>query len=147
MVDALTAMEGTNERDARSLSMENEFLARASCLTDAALSQSIVLMEDLEIHPQMISRNLSLSGGLIYAEAIMMCIAKVYGRLDAHEIIYELSQKSINENSNFREVLLSDPRITQVLTEAELDDIMQPSHYIGLAEYFVDVIIEKNSNE
>ena len=144
MVDALTAMEGTNERDARSLFMENEFLTRACCLTDAALSQSLILMKDIEIHYPNIQRNLDLSGGLIYAEALMMKLAKKYGRLKAHEIIYELAQKSINENMNFKEILITDSRVNQVLSLTDLDNIMEPSQYIGLSEYFVDTIVRKN---
>lgn len=144
MVDALTAMEGTNERDARSLFMENEFLARACSLTDAALSQSLILIQNLEIHPQNIKRNLELTNGLIYAEALMMELSKTYGRLQSHEIIYELAQHTITNHLNFKDVLLSDSRINKVLNTERLESIMEPSRYIGLSEYFVD-IITKNS--
>ncbi len=140
VVDALGCMEGTNERDARSIVMEKEFLARSCCLADAALDLSILLMEDLEIHQAGIQRNLDLLGGLVYAEALMMRLSKDYGRLESHEIIYELAQKAISENLNFRQLLLTDPRTASKLTQADLDQIMDPAHYTGLAAYFVDTI-------
>ncbi len=143
VVDALTAMEGTNERDVRTIGLENEFEARSCCLADAALSRCILLMEDLEVHESGIQRNLDLLGGLVYAEALMMRLAASYGRMDSHEIIYELAQKAISENRNFRQILMEDPRVNSKLTEEDLDEIMQPAHYIGLSEYFVDVIAGK----
>lgn len=144
MMDALASMEGTNERDVRTIGLENEFLARGCCLADACVSRALVLMEDLEIHTQGIQRNLNLLGGLVYAEALMMRLSADYGRLDAHELIYELAQKSISENLNFREVLLADPRVGSKLTAADLDEIMNPNHYIGLSQYFTDVIAGKD---
>ena len=143
IVDALGSMEGTNEIDLREIGMESEYLARSFCLADAALDRSILLMRDLEVHENGIKRNLDLLGGLIYAEALMMRLSKDYGRLDAHEIIYELAQKAISDNVNFRSLLLTDPRTADKLTEEELDEIMNPSHYIGLSTYFVDAIAGK----
>ena len=143
MMDALTSMEGTNERDVRTIGLENEYLARSFCLADAALDRSILLMRDLEVHENGIRRNLDLLGGLIYAEALMMRLSRDYGRLEAHEIIYELAQRAISENTDFRALLLSDPRTASKLTGEELDDIMDPAHYTGLSAYFVDTIAGK----
>lgn len=141
VVDALGCMEGTNERDVRTIGMEKEFLARSCCLADAALDRSILLMEDLEVHEAGIQRNLDLLGGLVYAEALMMRLSKNYGRLESHEIIYELAQQAISENRNFRQLLLEDPRTASKLTAADLDQIMDPAHYIGLSTHFVDAIV------
>ena len=100
-------------------------------------------MRDLEVHESGIRRNLDLLGGLIYAEALMMRLSRDYGRLEAHEIIYELAQRAISENTDFRALLLSDPRTASKLTGEELDDIMAPAHYTGLSAYFVDTIAGK----
>ncbi len=140
MIDSLTSMEATNERDGRVLMGENEYLARIFCLTDAALDKMIDLLENLEVHEYAITRNLNITGGLIYAEALMMELAKTYGRLESHEIIYEIAQASISTHQEFKELLLSDDRVTKVLTAEDLDRIMRPEGYIGLAEYFVDVV-------
>lgn len=143
LMDALGSMEGTNERDVRTIFMEKEFLSRACVLCDSALDLSIVLMRDLEVHENGIRRNLDLLGGLVYAEALMMRLSKAYGRLESHEIIYELAQKAISENLVFRSLLLEDDRTARVLTASDLDEIMDPAHYTGLATYFVDTIAGK----
>ncbi len=109
MMDALSSMEGTNERDVRTIGLENEYLSRSCVLADAALDRCILLMRDLE----------------------------------SHEIIYEIAQKAISENKNFRQLLLEDSRTASKLTEQELNKIMDPAHYIGLSTYFADVIAGK----
>ena len=143
MVDALTSMEGTNERDVRTIDMEDEYLARACCLCDAALDRMLLLMEDLEVHERGIKRNLELLGGLVFAEALMMRLSSAYGRLESHELIYELAQKAISENRNFGDLLRQDERVSSIITEEELNDIMKPDHYIGLSEYFVENVTGK----
>lgn len=143
MMDALASMEGTNERDVRTIGLEVEYESRSCILTDAALDRCILLMRDLEIHKNGIQRNLDLLGGLIYAEPLMMHLAKTIGRLEGHEVVYDLAQKAISENIDFRTLLLNDPRTSAALTEEDLNRIMDPSHYIGLSTYFVDTIVGK----
>ena len=74
----------------------------------------------------------------------MMRLSKEYGRLEAHEILYELAQQAISENRNFREILLNDQRVSAKLTKKDLDQIMDPAHYVGLSGYFVDKIAGTN---
>ena len=71
----------------------------------------------------------------------MMRLSGDFGRLEAHEIVYELAQKAISENLSFRDVLLADSRVGGRLTRSDLDEIMNPAHYTGLAEHFVDAVV------
>lgn len=140
MQDALTSMEGTNERDVRSLLMENNYLTKIFLLADGALDTCIDLISHLEIHDAGIRRNLEQQNGLVYAEALMMHLAKEYGRLEAHEIIYETAQKAISQNLSFQELVKQNPKVRKVLTDQEIDQIMVPEAYIGLSAYFVDAV-------
>ena len=143
VADILTCMEATNERDCRTLFEENDVLAKAFLLADAALDTAISLFDTLEVHEQYIERNVNLLGGLVFAEALMMRLGKEFGRLEAHEMIYQMAQKAIGENIDFRTLLLNDPVIGERITSEELDEIMQPAKYIGLSEYFVDRVCGK----
>ena len=136
--DMLCCMEATNERDCRTLFMENDVLAKAFLITDCALDTAIDLFANLEVHENGVARNLDLLGGLVFAEALMMRLSKEFGRLEAHEMIYQLAQKAIGEGKSFRELLLADSVIGEKITADELDTIMNPAHYIGLSETFVD---------
>lgn len=143
MVDALTCMESTNERDCRVLFMETDFLAKAPMLADAALDTAIDLITYLEVHERAIDKNLNALNGLVFAEALMMRLSKDYGRNTAHEMIYELAQEAISEGKSFRELLLANEKVGSKITAEELDHIMEPANYIGLSEYFVDRVVGK----
>lgn len=144
MADALNAMDGTYERDARPLAMEAEFQTRCFLLADGTLDLTIDLMEKLEVHAADIRRNLDQLHGLVFAETVMMALADRYGRLEAHEMVYQAAQKAISEQRSFREVLLEDPEIGKAITADELNAMMIPEQYIGLSEYFVDQICGAN---
>ena len=140
MAEILTTMEATNERDVRTLGMENEVLARTFCITDAALDTALDLVEHMEVHEDAIGRNLDLLHGLGFAETVMMRLSGAYGRLDAHELVYEIAQQAISEHRSFRELLLADSRVSSQISPEEMDTLMDPARYTGLAAYFVDQI-------
>ena len=143
MVDALTMMEGTSERDARSLFMESEVLTRAFLLCDCCLDECTDLVAKMEVHEVQIQKDLSLLHGLVFAETVMMALAGHFGRLEAHEMVYEIAQKAITEGLSFKELLLADPQIGAVLTKEELEEMTVPEHYIGLSRQFVDQVCKK----
>ncbi len=147
VADALASMEGTNERDVRTLWMETEYLTKSFLLVDSTLDGTQNLIENLEIHPVGIERNLNILNGLVFAEAIMMELADTFGRLEAHEMVYQLAQKAISENKSFKEMLLEDSEINKHMSAEKLDEIMIPSRYIGLSEYFTDVVCRGNQDE
>lgn len=143
MADALTSMEGTSERDARSLFMENEILTRAFLLADCCLDECLDLTANLEVHPHQIQKDLDCLGGLVFAEAVMMALSKDFGRLEAHEMVYQVAQQAISEGKPFKELLLADPEISKVLTREQLEEITVPEHYIGLSKTFVDEVCKE----
>jgi adenylosuccinate lyase len=146
VVDALTSMETSSERDLRALKIEPYCIENICCLADAALDTAIELITDLEVHEDAIKRNLRLSGGLIFAEAVMMRLSKEFGRMEAHEMVYHLAQKSISEGKSFQSLLLNDSVVSKVLSPDQLNEIMDPANYIGLSEYFTDKLTQKNDH-
>ena len=141
--DALMLMESTNERDVRTLDPEYNAIEKAAQLCDASLDIAISLIRDLEVHENNIKRNLDLLGGLVFSEALMMKLSKEFGRLEAHEIIHEHAMNAIENNLVFRDLLLADPRVTSQVSVEELEDIMKYENYIGLSEYFVDLMTKE----
>ena len=41
--------------------------------------------------------------------------------------------KSIKEEADFKQVLLGDPRVNRHLTTSEIDRLLSPEEYVGLA--------------
>lgn len=137
---AMQCLENTNERDCRTLCIEPYHLKEICCLADGTLDIALELFEQMEVHEDQIRYNLEILQGLIYSEALMMRLAEVYGRMEAHELVYELAMAAIAQKRQLKELALADSRVTAHLTEEELENLMRPEHYTGLAEHFVDQV-------
>ena len=76
------------------------------------------------------------------SEAVVMKLAPIIGRLEAHEIIYEIAQKAAVNGTAMKDALMVVPKITAKLTEEEIDAILDPSTYIGLCAEFVEKVLD-----
>ncbi len=138
---AMQCLENTNERDCRTLCIEPYHLKEICCLVDGTLDIALELFGQMEVHEDQIRYNLEILQGLIYSEALMMRLAETYGRMEAHELVYELAMAAIGQKRQLKELALADSRVTAHLTEEELENLMRPEHYTGLAEHFVDQVV------
>lgn len=138
---AMQCLENTNERDCRTLCIEPYHLKEICCLVDGTLDIALELFGQMEVHEDQIGHNLEILQGLIYSEALMMRLAEIYGRMEAHELVYELAMAAIAQKRQLKELALADSRVTAHLTEEELENLMRPEHYTGLAEHFVDQVV------
>jgi 3-carboxy-cis,cis-muconate cycloisomerase len=123
------------------------YLPEACMITGAILERSRYALGNLVVRPEAMRTNLSLTGGLIASEAVMLELAKKTGRQTAHDWVHELAMESISEGVAFRECLLGDPKVTQHLSEAELDALLDPGGYMGLSARFVDRVIALAAGE
>jgi adenylosuccinate lyase len=98
------------------------------------------VLGSLEVNPKKMRENLALTNGLISSEAVMLQLARRIGRQSAHELVHELAMRSLREGLSFRECLLGHPEVRSCLTEAELDRLLDPASYVGLAALFVDQV-------
>ncbi len=137
---AMQCLENTNERDCRVLCVEPYHLKEICCLADGTLDIALELFDHMEVHGDQIRDNMDILRGLIFSEALMMRLADSFGRMEAHEMIHELAMAAIEQKRQLKALVLEDRRIMAHLTEAELDQLMCPEHYIGLAEHFVDQV-------
>jgi adenylosuccinate lyase len=63
----------------------------------------------------------------------MIELGKKIGKQSAHEIVYENAMKSLKEEIDFKQVLLQDARVNQHLTKTDIDRLLNPEEYLGLA--------------
>lgn len=90
------------------------------------------LTRTLVINTERMQQNVQLTHGLINSEKIMMHLVAKLGKDAAHERVYQLAMRSTHEGIPYGEVLRQDPVIQQNFSEAEIDALIDPSHYIGL---------------
>lgn len=119
-----------------------------SCLTmGELLTYGEDMAKNMTVNPQRMKMNLNLLRGLLLSESVMIELGKKIGKQSAHEIVYEDAMKSIKEEAEFKQVLLEDTRVNQHLTEAEMDRLLNPEEYVGLAPKMTRDIVALSRKE
>ena len=135
---ALEAMQTEHEADRTTSMMFDRALTEACSLTGDILQRLIVLFSGLRVSPERMLANLSLSGGLIMAEALMLELGKRIGRQRAHDAVYDAAQGAVTERRPFRDLLVEDERVRAHLTPAQVTALLDPARYIGLCRQFAE---------
>lgn len=143
----LESMVSENERDWGCFLSEWEAIPRACHLMGAALSKTKYILENLIVYPKHMERNLFIQKGLMMSECVMMHLAPRLGRMTAHEIVYKSCMEAYEKEIPLKEVLMKTPVVTEAFTEKEIDHMLDPHHYVGLAPAFVDRVMKKYAAE
>ncbi len=85
--------------------------------------------------------NLDAVGPVLASEAVMLGLTARLGRDLAHELVYEAAMAAHEGRGRFRDRLLADPRVAAALGGKELDALLDPAGYVGLAGAFVDRVV------
>jgi 3-carboxy-cis,cis-muconate cycloisomerase len=140
----LAAMVQEHERGLGGWQAEWETLPEICVLTGGALSKTIAVLRDLEVFPETMSRNLEATKGLIMAEAVSAALAAGIGRSEAHSLVEAASRRAAVEGKSLRTILEDTPAAMQHLTHKQLDEILNPSNYLGSAQQMIDRVLNKN---
>lgn len=137
------AMIQEHERDMTFWTTEWSYLPQICMLTSGGLEQMQGVMERFIVYPDNMERNLNLLQGLIVSENLMLSLGEFVGRGEAHDIVYEVSMKAFEEKKTLLEVVLTDERITNHISEEEARKLLEPKNYIGLCKTFISRVEEK----
>ncbi len=110
-----------------------------------ALHQAKFVLAGLMVDARKMRDNLGLSQGLIVAEAVMMGLAPIVGRQEAHDLVYDACRTVNTQGGTLRDVLAAMPSVTQHLDRAALDRLTDPANYVGLAAQMVDRAIAQSN--
>lgn len=140
MVDV---MDGYDERDCATWFVEFAVVPEAFLYQSRLLANAIEVLDGLVVNPETMRENMNLFGGLVSSEAVMMELADHVGRQTAHEIVYENAMAAMQSGQSFTERLRSDDRVTDHLSEADIDRVTDPEEYTGLSAQFVDRVLDR----
>ncbi|MDQ0049428.1 adenylosuccinate lyase [Paenibacillus polymyxa] len=132
-----------HERDAMSWRGEWIALPEICIYLSAQLLSTKTVLQGLIVKPDNMLRNLNLQGGLLLSERVMFALAESYGKQTAHELIYELSMKAIEEHKPFQDVLVANEQVAKVLDETKIKELLNPETYLGSAIEKVDQVLLK----
>ena len=111
-----------HERDISHSSVERIILPDSTSLMDYMLNKMIFLMENLYVYPENMMKNINLTRGLIFSQEVLLALVKAgITREIAYELVQENAMKVWKEEINFKDLLKSDKKIMEHISEKEID--------------------------
>ena len=140
-----SAMPQEHERSLGLWHAEWETLPEICCLVSGSLKQALLVVDGLEVDADRMARNLNLTQGLVLAEAVSIVLAQRVGRDTAHHLLEQCCKRAVAEQRHLRAVLGDEPQVTAELSDAELDRLLDPAHYLGQAHTWVERAVAEHS--
>ena len=140
----LDAMLQDHERATGPWHAEWLALPQAFALTAGALHHARALLEGLSVDPARMRRNLDVAQGMITAEAVMMALAPALGREAAHHLVAASCREALETGADLLEALRAEPGVSAHLSGAQLERLLDPENYTGLAGAFVDRVVARS---
>lgn len=140
-----SAMPQEHERSLGLWHAEWETLPEICCLVSGSLKQALLVADGLEVDAERMARNLDLTQGLVLAEAVSIVLAQRVGRDTAHHLLEQCCKRAVAEQRHLRAVLGDEPQVTAELSAAELDHLLDPAHYLGQAQTWVERAVAEHS--
>lgn len=132
------AMAQDHERATGPWQAEALALPQAFVLTHGALLHARAIAEGLVVDVERMRANLDISRGLIVSEAVMMGLAPVLGRGEAHHVVKHACDVALVERISLADALERDPAVSSRLDRAAIERLIDPRNYLGAAGTFVD---------
>ncbi|HCQ21205.1 MAG: adenylosuccinate lyase [Aphanizomenon flos-aquae LD13] len=120
-----------HERDISHSSVERVILPDACILTHFMLNEITNLVNNLLVYPDNMARNLNCYGGVVFSQRVLLTlIDKGLNREEAYSIVQESAHAAWNKpEGNFRNLISTNPRVTQKLSPTEIEACFDPQHH------------------
>lgn len=137
------SMISENERDWGCFLSELEGIPRACHLMAAALAKSKNIFANMLVYEKHMERNLFAQKGLMMSECVMMHLAPRLGRMTAHEVVYKSCMEAYEKEIPLKDVLMKTREVVEAFSEEEVDAMLNPKAYVGLAPVFAERVLKK----
>lgn len=132
---AVAALENValwHERDISHSSVERVMLPDACILTHFMLKESADLVKNLLVYPQNMARNMNCYGGVVFSQRVLLAlVAKGMSREEAYAIVQSCAHQAWNNpEGNFHNLVTLDSRITQLLSNEEIETCFDPQQHL-----------------
>ena len=126
------ALENTalwHERDISNSSVERLVLPDATAALDFMLRRAAGLVDSLVVNPDRMRQNLELTRGLVFSGTLLLELAaKGLSREDAYRLVQRHAMATWEHGGEFRERVLADGEVTEVLSKEEIDRAFDLGH-------------------
>ncbi len=133
-----------HERDISHSSVERVIGPDTTILLDFALSRLTNVIKNIVVNKKNIKANLDKLNGLIYSQRILLMLTqKGVSREDSYDIVQKNASKSWDNQSDFKEIILSDKGIMEILTRDEIDDLFALDYHLKNVDYIFKNVFGK----
>jgi 3-carboxy-cis,cis-muconate cycloisomerase len=143
----LMAIIQEHERPVGPMHLEWMVIPESFVLLSGSLKHSRFILENLWVGKEQMRANLEIGGGLLMSEAVMMGLAPKVGKSHAHHLVYAAAGKAMDNGLTLREALLAEKEITSLLSVSEIDALIDPANYVGVAPAMVDAVLAKYNQQ
>ncbi len=145
---ALENVPTWHERDLTQSSCERFVIPEECILIDYILILMIRVLKGLEVDEKRMRKNIEITQGRMMSEAVMLALAKKgLGRQKAHKLTRELAIKSHNQQRAFKDVLMENETVQELLNAKEIEEALDPRNYLGTSTKQIELVIEKTRKE
>ena len=131
-----TALENVtlwHERDISHSSNERIMLPDISICLHFMLHEMVEIIENLKVYPDNMLKNMNIYGGVIFSQKVLLLLVeKGISREEAYKLVQKNAHLAWNtENGNFKENLIKDENIMNLINITELDQCFDPSVHLN----------------
>ena len=120
-----------HERDISHSSVERVIFPDTIILIDYMLNRFDRLIAGLVIHKDNMIKNTFLYGGIVFSQRILLALTqKGLSREEAYSLVQRNALDAFNNHGNFKQNLLKDTDITNLLTNEEIEKCFDSEYYL-----------------
>jgi 3-carboxy-cis,cis-muconate cycloisomerase len=142
----LEAMIEDHERATGPWEIEWITLPEIFMLAAGALAQTKFVVSGLQVNEKKMRENIGITNGLVMSEAVMMGLGPTLGRNKAHDLVYDVCRLVVKTGRPLIDLLVEDKEIGKHATRAQLEKMVDPANYLGVAGEMVDRVLAMRKN-
>ncbi len=140
----LDDMINSFERDAEK---SDDELRLISISTEAMLEKAKPLLRDLKVNKEKMRENLDITNGLILSQRLTFFLADKIGKDTANDLMHDVAKYALDNDLSLKEAAMMNQKVSKNITETQIDEILNPETYIGLAVKQAELIIKEIKNK
>ena len=133
-------------RDHSPFYLQDMVIPETSILTSTILEQAKFIIAGLKVKPEKMAANLSISGGSLLTEALMLALAVKTGKKETgFALVHKAAMESFEKGEDFTEYAANLKEIQEYFSEDEIRSILDPANYLGMNDRLIDQVIKGES--
>jgi len=130
VVPALENISLWHERDISHSSVERNIGPDSTITLDFALNRLKNILENMNVYPKKMLKNLNITNGLIFSQRVMLELTKFgFSREKAYSIVQKNAQNSHKKNISFYDSLSNDSLINKKISNKDLKKMFDLSYH------------------